>query len=149
MTDVGFYHLTARPLDAVLPRLLEKAVAGGHRVVLRSADAALLARLDTLLWTYDPASFLPHAVDGEHAAMQPVLLTSGDAAANGAGLLAVVDGALPGDLAPYTRVLYLFDGGDDDALALARRHWRALKAREGITATYWKEDDAGRWSKAG
>lgn len=148
MTDVGFYHLTSRPLDAVLPRLLEKAVSGGHRVVLRSVDAVLLARLDGLLWTYDPASFLPHAIDGEHAAMQSVLLTSDDANPNGAGLLAVVDGALPGDLDAYARVLYLFDGGDDNALALARRHWRALKAREGITATYWKEDDAGRWGKA-
>ena len=148
MTDVGFYHLTVRPLEAVLPRLLDKAVAGGHRVVLRSSDAALLARLDALLWTFDPASFLPHAVDGEHAAMQPLLLTNEDEAANGAAILAVVDGALPGDLEPYARVLYMFDGGDDDALALARRHWKALRSRDGVTATYWQQDDAGRWAKA-
>ena len=44
-TDVGFYQLAAtKPLDAVLPKLLEKAVAAGHRVVVRSGDAAQLAQ---------------------------------------------------------------------------------------------------------
>ncbi len=148
MTDVNFYQLASRPLDAVLPRLLEKALAAGFRTVIRSADAALLARLDAALWTYDPASFLPHAVDGPHAAVQPVLLTTAADDANAADLIAVVDGVLPGDLAPYRRALYLFDGGDDDALARARGHWRALKAREDVTPVYWREGDGGRWEKA-
>ena len=65
MTDVNFYQLASKPLDAVLPRLLDKAVAAGFRTVIRSVDTALLARLDAALWTYDPAAFLPHGVDGE------------------------------------------------------------------------------------
>ncbi|WP_419815119.1 DNA polymerase III subunit chi [Glacieibacterium sp.] len=149
MTEVGFYQLASKPLDAVLPRLLEKAVAAGLKTVVRSTDAALLARLDGALWSYDPASFLPHAIDGDDAAAQPILLTSGEAAANDADLLAVVDGTLPGDLEPYKRVLYLFDGGDEDALALARRHWKALSHRDGVSPVYWKEGEGGRWEKAG
>ena len=148
-TDVGFYQLATKPLDAVLPRLLEKAVAAGHRVVVRSGEAAVLARLDGALWGYDAASFLPHAVDGPHAAMQPILLTTSDDDANGADLAAVIDGRLPGDLTPYKRVLYLFDGGDEDALALARRHWKALRGRDGITPVYWQESERGGWQKAG
>lgn len=148
MTDVNFYQLAARPLDAVLPRLLEKAVAAGHRVVVRAADAALLARLDAALWTYDAGSFLPHAVDGEHAAAQPVLLTAGDDAANAADVVAVVDGVLPGDLSGYARALYLFDGGDAAALALARSHWRGLRDRDDVRPVYWRETDAG-WEQAG
>ncbi len=148
MTDVNFYQLASRPLDAVLPRLLEKAVAAGFRTVIRSADAALLARLDAALWTYDAASFLPHAVDGPFAADQPVLLTTAPADANAADLLAVVDGVVPGDLGPYRRVLYLFDGGDAAALDRARRHWRALKDRDDVTPVYWREGDGGRWEKA-
>ncbi len=149
MTDVNFYHLATRPLDAVLPRLLEKAVAAGFRTVIRSADAGLLARLDAALWTYEPASFLPHAVDGPFAAAQPILLTSAESDANAADLIAVVDGVLPGDLTPYRRALYLFDGGDEDALARARGHWRALKARDDVTPVYWREGEGGRWEKAG
>ena len=148
MTDVNFYQLATRPLDAVLPRLLEKAVAGGYRTVIRSADAALLARLDAALWTYDAGSFLPHAVDGPFAAAQPVLLTAEPADANAADLAAVVDGVLPGDLGAYRRVLYLFDGGDPAALDRARGHWRALKDRDGVTPVYWREGDGGRWEQA-
>ena len=149
MTDVNFYQLASRPLEAVLPRLLEKAVAAGFRTVIRTADTDLLARLDAALWTYEPASFLPHAIDGPFAADQPILLTGAEDDANAADLIAVVDGVLPGDLTPYRRALYLFDGGDDAALARARGHWRALKDREGVTPVYWREGDGGRWEKAG
>ena len=149
MTDVNFYQLGSRPLDAVLPRLLEKAVAAGLRSVIRSADPVLLARLDAALWTFDPASFLPHAVDGPFAAAQPILLTTEPDDANGADLIAVVDGILPGDLSRYKRVLYLFEGEDRAALDRARGHWRALKDRDGLTPVYWRESDAGKWEKAG
>ncbi len=147
MTDVNFYQLATRPLDAVLPRLLEKALAAGFRTVVRSTDAALLARLDAALWTYDPASFLPHAVDGPFAAAQPILLTGESVDANAADLIAVVDGVVPGDLGPYRRVLYLFDGADAAALDRARGHWRALKDRDGVTPVYWREGDGG-WEKS-
>ena len=149
MTEIGFYQLGAKPLDAVLPRLLDKALAAGFRSVVRSRDAAVLARLDAALWSYDAASFLPHAVDGDAAAVQPILLTSGEETPNGATLAAVIDGALPGDLTPYARVLYLFDGGDADALALARRHWKALRGRDDVTPVYWREGVGGGWEKAG
>lgn len=149
MTDVNFYQLAAKPLDAVLPKLLEKALSAGFRIVIRSTDAALLARLDAALWTYDAASFVPHAVDGPHAAAQPILLTAAEDAANFADLVAVVDGVLPADMGAYRRALYLFDGGDEAALGLARRHWKALRERDDITPVYWREDDRGRWEKAG
>ena len=148
MTEVAFYQLARRSLDTVLPRLLDKAVAGGHRVVLRSDDPALLKRLDLLLWSYDPASFLPHAVDGADAALQPILLTAAPGAANGATLMAVVDGQLPENIGAYERVIYLFDGNDGVALSEARDHWRRLKAAS-HAATYWRETDAGGWEKAG
>ena len=148
MTDVNFYQLAGRPLDAVLPRLLDKAVAAGFRSVVRSADAALLARLDAALWTFDAASFLPHAVDGPFAAEQPILLTTATGDANAADLIVVVDGDLPADLTPYRRALYLFDGSDSAALDRARSDWRAVKSRPDVTPVYWRESDGGRWEKA-
>jgi len=149
VTDVNFYQLASKPLDAVLPRLLDKAVAAGFRTVIRSGDAALLARLDAALWTYDAAAFLPHVVDGPFAAEQPILLTAEATDANAADLIAVVDGVLPDDLTAYKRALYLFDGGDAAVLDQARGHWRALTARDDVTPVYWREDNAGRWERAG
>ncbi len=148
MTDVAFYQL-GRPVDVVLPRLLEKALAAGHRVVVRAADAALLKRLDIALWTCDPVSFLPHAIDGEYAAQQLVLLTaSTDAPVNGAKVLAVIDGVMPENPVAFDRLLYLFDGDDPDALAAARAEWRQVRAQGTLTASYWRETDAGRWEQA-
>lgn len=147
-TEIGFYQMMRRPLDAVLPKLLEKALAAGFRVRLKSDDQALLARLDALLWSYDAASFLPHSFDGDHAAAQPLLLTSNAGNTNAADLLTVVDGALPDDLTAFARVLYLFDGNDPPSLALARRHWKAVRAQTELAPVFWKDGERG-WEKAG
>ena len=53
---------------------------------------------------------------------------------------------LPPDLSAYERIAILFDGTDDDALALAREQWRAVKAG-GHDATYWQQDERGRWQR--
>lgn len=149
LTEIGFYQLGRRGLDAVLPRLLEKALAAGHRVLVRHPDAALLKRLDARLWDYEPASFLPHGVDGEAAASQQVLLTAQAGNPNGADLLAVPGGALPDDVNGFARALYLFDGNEDAALALARDEWRRVRGLAGASPVYWREVEGGRWEKAG
>jgi DNA polymerase III subunit chi len=151
MTDVGFYHLTRSTLDAVLPRLLEKAVAAGHRVRVSSEAAVTLKHLDTALWAYAPASFLPHAIEGEteFPKRQPVLLAVGpDGNANAADLLAVTDGVLPVDPGKWTRILYVFDGNKSAALARARTDWKAVRAMDGAVLAYWQESERG-WQKAG
>lgn len=145
-TDVGFYHLTRQPLDAVLPRLLEKAHAAGHRILVHCADDAQVKALDQHLWTYDDASFLPHGADD--APQQPILLaTSADARGNGADVLAAIDRLDLDRLGDFRRVLYLFEENDTRRLAAARQSWTALKDREGVTRAYWQQDERGRWVK--
>jgi DNA polymerase-3 subunit chi len=147
-TEIGFYQMMRRPLDVVLPKLLEKALAAGFRVRLKSDDPALLALLDALLWSYDAASFLPHSLDGDHAASQPLLLTGNVENTNAADLLTVVDGALPVELTAFARVLYLFDGNDLTALTLARGHWKAVREQPTLAPVFWKDGERG-WEKAG
>ena len=145
-TEVGFYHLTRQPLDAVLPRLLEKAHAAGHRILVHCTDDAQVKALDQHLWTYDDGSFLPHGTDD--AAQQPILLaTSAAERGNGADVLAAI-GSLDLDrLGDFRRVLYLFEERDGTRLAAARQSWSALKSREGVTRAYWQQDERGRWVK--
>jgi DNA polymerase III subunit chi len=146
VTELGFYQLSSRPLDAVLPKLLEKALAAGHRVLVRCRDAEQVAMLDERLWTYDDASFLPHGTQG---AGHPILIGTDDAAPDGYSLLAVPGGAVPADAAAFSRVLYLFDGNDAAELAQARADWKAAKADPDIKPVYWKAGDNGRWEQAG
>ena len=67
MTEVLFYHLTLKPLEDVLPGLLETCLQRDWRVVVQAGSAERVTALDSLLWSYRDDSFLPHgtASDGE------------------------------------------------------------------------------------
>ncbi len=151
MIDIGFYQLASRRAEAVLPQLVTKALAAGHRIVVRSDDAALLGRIDAALWSFAPDSFVPHGIDSEvgadRAPHQPVLLTTAPLpAANGADCLAQVGGDLPDDFAGLARVLFLFDA---DTVDIARARWRGLARQADLTPVYWREGESGRFEKAG
>ena len=53
---------------------------------------------------------------------------------------------MPEDAASYQRIVLLFDGDDDEAVAAARVRWGEAKA-QGFEATYWQADENGRWEK--
>jgi len=148
LSEYGFYHLTRSSLDQALPRLLEKALESGKRVVLRTTEPERLDQLDRLLWTYRPDSFLPHgsAADG-HGALQPIWLTTGMDRPNEATILVVVDGAAADDARGFERVLELFDGRDPEAVQAARQRWRWAEG-EGMERVYWQQDERGRWQRA-
>ena len=150
MSEVFFYHLQQQPLEAVLPRLLDKSRERGWRALVRVGSEERLAALDDHLWTFADESFLAHGSDREADAQEhPILLTTGEANRNGAAILFLVAGALvPPDLSPYQRVMYLLDGSDEEAVAGGRKVFRTLRDA-GHDLSYWQQDEEGRWSKRG
>jgi DNA polymerase-3 subunit chi len=59
----------------------------------------------------------------------------------------LIDGApMPANPLSYQRIVLLFDGEDEEAVATARTHWSAVKEK-GLEATYWQADEHGRWTK--
>lgn len=152
MADVVFYHLERAPLERVLPGLIEKCLERGWRTIVQASSRERVDALDALLWTYRDDGFLPHGIAGsDHAAAQPVLLTVDDANPNGSAVRFFVDGASTADagsLAAYERVVFMFDGHDESAVAQARDRWKA--AREaGHAVTYWQQDENGKWHQRG
>jgi DNA polymerase-3 subunit chi len=148
VTEILFYHLQRQPLERVLPQLLERSLERGWRVVVQASSDERVDALDAQLWTYRDDSFLPHGTvrDGDPTA-QPVILTSDDGNPNGASVRFLVDGVpVPADAASYERIVLIFDGDDNDAVAAARIRWSEAKA-QGFDATYWQTDDNGRWVK--
>jgi DNA polymerase III subunit chi len=144
--EVWFYHLERTGLDQALPELLEKTLARGWRAVVRAAASERVDHLDGWLWGYRDESFLPHGLESEpSAARQPILLTTGFENANEAQALFLVDGAEPGELAPYARCVVLFDGLDEGALAHARKQWAQVK-EQGLPVSYWRQQGT-RWEK--
>jgi DNA polymerase-3 subunit chi len=148
MTEFLFYHLQSQPVDAVLPLLLEKSLERGWRVVVQTSSEERVDAFDARLWTFRDDSFLPHGTFRDPtAADQPVLLTVSDHNPNGATVRFLIDRApLPEAPAQYDRVVLLFNGADQEAVAEARGHWQVAKS-SGFVVTYWQADENGRWQR--
>lgn len=144
MADVLFYHLEPRPLEAVLPALLEKTIERGWRAVVEVGSTERAEALDSHLWTYREDSFLAHGLAGDETdAHQPVLITTDGDNPNRANVRFFVDRAAPQSADGYERIVYMFSGHDPDAVAEARLAWVALKGNN--TLTYWQQEADGRW----
>jgi DNA polymerase-3 subunit chi len=147
MTEIRFYHLTRKTLEQVLPEMLEKTLARKSRAVVLTGSPERAEALTQYLWTYNPNGFLPHgtASDG-NSERQPVWLTAEDERPNAADFLFLTDGATSKRLGDYTRVSDIFNGGDETALAAARRRWAEAK-KSGHNLSYWQQTDKG-WIEA-
>jgi DNA polymerase III subunit chi len=132
-----FYYLTRVPLEKALPGIAERVLANGERLIIVAEDEKVLTRIDALLWSYKPESFLPHGRDGD----QPILLsaaTGGTSAQN----IALIDGKWSDSALGFARAFYFFDSQSIEA---ARSAWRGLADNIEVERHYWKQDDAGRW----
>jgi DNA polymerase-3 subunit chi len=147
-TEILFYHLERHTLERVLPTLLEKSIERGWRAAVQGSSEERIDALDQHLWTYREDSFLPHGTDRQgDAAAQPVLLTVDAANRNAAHVRFLIDGAqMPADAEQYERIVLIFDGRDEDAVAAARTCWTDSKSK-GLAVTYWQADDQGRWRR--
>jgi DNA polymerase-3 subunit chi len=134
-----FYHLSASPLERVLPVIADRIVAAGGRLLV-VAEGGLLARLDEQLWSYARDSFLPHG--RERPESQPVLLSADPVAANGAENIALADGRWRDEALAFARIFYFFDEAGREA---AREAWRGVKGKEEVEARYWKQSEQGKW----
>lgn len=147
MTRVDFYHLQQKTLDEVLPKLLQKAYSTGKRIKVKIGTEERVEFINSLLWTYNDESFLPHGSkkDG-FADQQPIWLSADIENPNTALFLFLVDGAEENaeTLTQYERVFNIFDGNSAEAVQQARRLWKEYK-NFGCEVYYWQQDNAGKW----
>ncbi len=139
---VDFYHLASSPVERVLPRICERLIEDGQRLLV-VGEEPMLRQLDEQLWTYAANSFLPHGrSDGRAADKQPVLLSAEVEALNGAANVALADGIWREEALGFSRAFYMFGNSH---LGEARAAWRSLKGRGEVEPRYWKQDEAGKW----
>lgn len=152
MTRIGFYHMVRQPLESVLPKLLEKAIASGARVMVLTGTPERVVHLDEHLWTYTAESWLPHGastqgpVTDDDAAVHPIWVTSVDENPNQATMLMLCDGALPAHVDGWSRCFNLFDGTDPEAVAAARASWKTWK-EQGHELVYYQQTERGGWEE--
>jgi DNA polymerase-3 subunit chi len=139
---IDFYQLAAVPIERVLPRICERVIEGGERLLI-VAEPPLAAQLDAMLWTYAPDAFLPHGrSEAPGAESQPILLSERVEALNGAANVALADGRWRSEALGFARTFFFFDSAH---VADARTAWRTLKGTPGAELRYWKQDDRGKW----
>ncbi|MEQ7872617.1 DNA polymerase III subunit chi [Sphingomonas sp. ASV193] len=143
---VDFYQFGgAASADAVIASIAGRLLGEGQRLVVVHADEGERARLDRQLWDQGAASFVPHGVaGGADDSRQPVLITGGSDAPNGARNLLIADGEWRESALSYDRAFFLFDA---DGVAEARLAWKLLSGRD-AERHYWAHED-GRWVEKG
>lgn len=148
MAEILFFHLQSRPLEQVLPTILDRALSRGQKVVVGVSSQERLSVIDDHLWTYADESFLPHVTALEaDAAQNPIVITTQDHNPNAAQVRICADGVrIPDVMQDYERIVLIFDGDDPEALTAAREDWKRVRA-SGHAASYWQQDEAGRWEK--
>ncbi|MCP5404795.1 MAG: DNA polymerase III subunit chi [Pseudomonadaceae bacterium] len=156
MGVVRFYQVkgeTPAAVDAVLPRLLDKAMAR-QPVLVVCGNAARMLRLDESLWNDGDDGFLPHGLaEGPFVEKQPIVLAEAGQVDDAlwhvrlpvllAGAEATLEQAMAAEM-----VLYVFESSEA-VVARAREVWKGLKGREGVSAEYWAQGEKGWEKKAG
>jgi DNA polymerase-3 subunit chi len=111
-------------------RIAEKAYLSQQRVVVFSDDAALLPKIDELLWTFGDGSFVPHdLVKGDGIPCEaPVALTSGPLPANPGDVLINLGGTVPAFFEKFERVAEFLDARPE-VRAAGRERFKIYRAK--------------------
>ena len=130
MTRVGFYVVQAAEHGHRLQlaaRLADKAFQQGHRIFINAADERQAQALDELLWSFRPASFLPHGlVDGQHS--DAVAIGWGQEPVGHNDLLINLQLETPRFFSRFKRVAEVVTQ-DPQSLAALRKAWLFYKER--------------------
>lgn len=130
MTRVGFYIVENRDADSrarLALRLTEKAYKRGHRIFIHSETEDQARQLDELLWTFRPASFLPHALATVNATEQ-ICIGWGQEPEGHDDLLINLQTAVPGFIGRFQRVAELVNQ-EPARLEALRQSWRHYRER--------------------
>jgi DNA polymerase-3 subunit chi len=68
--QIDFYVLSSPSdgaRDAMACRLIDKAYQKNHRLYIHSESMSHASKLDDMLWTFRPGSFIPHEIVGQRA----------------------------------------------------------------------------------
>ena len=130
MTRVGFYVVSAAGAAHrlhVAARLADKAFQRGHRIFINACDETQARSLDELLWSYRPASFLPHGLLGTPEAGQ-IAIGWGQEPGDHDDLLINLRLNVPPFIGRFQRVAEVVTQ-DEDSLEALRSSWRFYKER--------------------
>lgn len=130
MTSIDFYILKETEQQArfiFACRLIEKAYKLGNRIFVACNSAQETEQMDKLLWTFNPESFIPHAVLGSNQ-QEPVMLGDLNDCGDHHQLLINLADQLPDYFSRFERVCEVVIQ-EESVLKRTRSNWTFLKQR--------------------
>lgn len=145
--EISFYHLNSMALEKALPRLLEKIIESGARVLLLIKDQERMKIFDNFIWTFASLSFIPHGTKFDaNPQNQPIYLTDNITDnANNASIIMTADGEIFDTDYGFKKYIDIFHGQDGEQLLEARNRWKLYKQDDSKNLVYWKQNADGKW----
>ena len=132
MSRVDFYLLAKQPqldrLTAVC-QISQKIYRLGHKTQILTEDQAQARKLDALLWTFQPGSFVPHLLhseDGQDDAAVIIGSEPGGSPPN--AVLISLKSEIPACCTDYARIVEVV-GRENDEKKQARERYRQYNDR--------------------
>lgn len=137
MTQIYFYSGAADKLHTAC-RLSAKAVQQDLQVMIYSLDDVLLDRMDKLLWTFSPTSFVPHSrMNGDLTNVAPVVILGREITqVKHCHVLLNLDNECPPEFDHFDRIIEIADVTVEDKKA-ARVRYRHYQA-QGLEVNHFK-----------
>lgn len=128
MTSIDFYFNAADKLQ-IACRLAGKAFAQKKKLLIFAPAAEMAQRVDRMLWTLAPVSFVPHCLARDPLAPStPVLITADADHTPDCDVLLNLGAECPPFFERYGRLLEII-GSEDEDRAHGRSRYRFYKAR--------------------
>ncbi len=140
-----FYHFVTTNLERVIFQISDKIYNSGKKLLILCKDEDQLSSLDQSLWSLGRISFLPHAtINDPFLEEQKIILSTKYVDLQFDYIINLSAEDLELDLNNIEKLLYVFDGNNEEELELARIRW---KKENRYTKVYYKQDDKGNWEK--
>jgi len=131
MTEVDFYILDlphrSDQWDFTC-RLVEKAVYQGNKVMIATDDKETSEKLDHLLWSFKPESFIPHGIQDQTPEDVPVLISHGGDNAHHHDVLVNIGLQLPQYFSRFNRLVEIVVQ-EESVLQATRNNYTYYKER--------------------
>ena len=144
MTDIAF-HFNAPDKLSYSWRLLRKIYLSGATVAV-TAEPEVLAELDTLLWSFAAAEFIPHCMAGappQTVAVTPIFLAAALDGTSARAVLVNLGAGVPDGFEKFDRLIEVVSLSSDD-LQAGRLRWKDYAARGYRSKMYDLADRAER-----
>jgi len=132
MTKIDFYVLPGESRlerETMACRLIDKIYQLNRQVYVVTESQQDAQRIDDMLWTFRPGSFIPHCIDGANSTVQiPVVIGFKDNAPEMGDVLLNLTHEVPLFFSQFDRVAELV-AADENSRALSRNRFKFYKDR--------------------